>query len=45
MDTKEILKGAVKIVVAICGLGTTIKVGNEGIKNLKNSKDRINGKQ
>lgn len=45
MDTKEILKGAVKIVVAIFALGTTIKVGKEGIKNLKNSKVRINGKQ
>lgn len=45
MDTKEILKGAVKIVLAIFGLGLATKVGKKGIENLKNSKVRINGKQ
>lgn len=45
MDTKEILKGAAKIALAIFALGTATKLGRKGIENLKNSNVRINGKQ
>lgn len=45
MDTKEILKGTLKIALAIFSLGLATKVGKKGIENLKNSKVRINGKQ